>query len=87
MPPDLRNTVLDIVAYNADAATWDKLHAMAQALLQYETIDAAQINEIMEGREPGPPADWIKAGKSAPPRNDCSGPNAGATVGGPAPQV
>ena len=30
MPPDLRNTVLDIVAYNADAATWDKLHAMAR---------------------------------------------------------
>ena len=30
MPPDLRNTVLDIVAYNTDAATWDKLHAMAR---------------------------------------------------------
>ena len=61
---------------------------MAQALLQYETIDAAQIDEIMAGREPGPPADWVKAGKSAPPpRKDGSGPNAGATVGGPAPQV
>ncbi|GAA5011201.1 M1 family metallopeptidase [Pseudoluteimonas lycopersici] len=30
MPPDLRRTVLGIVAYNADAATWDKLHAMAR---------------------------------------------------------
>ncbi|HRO86585.1 MAG: ATP-dependent zinc metalloprotease FtsH [Chiayiivirga sp.] len=66
----------------------DKLHAMAEALLQYETIDAAQINEIMEGRDPGPPADWAKSGKSPlPPRKDGSGPNAGATVGGPAPQV
>jgi len=31
MPPDLRRTVLGIVAYNADAATWDKLHAMARS--------------------------------------------------------
>ena len=31
LPADLRRTVLGIVAYNADAATWDKLHAMAKA--------------------------------------------------------
>lgn len=31
LPADLRRTVLSIVAYNADAATWDKLHAMAKA--------------------------------------------------------
>jgi cell division protease FtsH len=36
----------------------DKLHAMAGALLKYETIDATQIRDIMEGREPRPPADW-----------------------------
>ncbi|HEU0277206.1 MAG TPA: ATP-dependent zinc metalloprotease FtsH [Rhodanobacteraceae bacterium] len=36
----------------------DKLHAMASALLQYETIDREQIAAIMEGREPGPPRDW-----------------------------
>ncbi len=30
LPADLRRTVLGIVARNADAATWDKLHAMAQ---------------------------------------------------------
>jgi aminopeptidase N len=30
LPPDLRRTVLGIVAENADAATWDKLHAMAR---------------------------------------------------------
>ncbi|WP_240125900.1 M1 family metallopeptidase [Thermomonas alba] len=29
--PDLRRTVLGMVARNADAATWDKLHALAQA--------------------------------------------------------
>jgi len=31
LSPDLRRTVLGIVARNADAATWDKLHAMAKA--------------------------------------------------------
>jgi len=41
-------------------ANMDKLHIMAELLLQYETIDAHQINDIMAGREPGPPADWTK---------------------------
>ncbi|MGH8084626.1 MAG: ATP-dependent zinc metalloprotease FtsH [Lysobacter sp.] len=61
----------------------DKLHAMAEALLQYETIDAKQIDAIMEGRDPGPPADWIKSGKTS---KDDRGGNAGA-IGGPAAQT
>ena len=36
----------------------DKLHAMARALMLYETIDAGQIDDIMAGREPREPADW-----------------------------
>jgi len=36
----------------------DKLHAMAEALVKYETIDRDQIDDIMNGRPPGPPADW-----------------------------
>jgi len=40
----------------------DKLHAMSQLLLQYETIDAPQIDAIMEGREPPPPMGWGKKG-------------------------
>ncbi|AFL72973.1 ATP-dependent zinc metalloprotease FtsH [Thiocystis violascens] len=36
----------------------DKLHAMVGALMKYETIDAAQIDDIMEGRTPRPPKDW-----------------------------
>ena len=39
------------------------LHAMAAALLKYETIEPAQIEEIMDGQEPGPPAGWGKEGK------------------------
>ncbi|UZH10539.1 ATP-dependent zinc metalloprotease FtsH [Vreelandella sp. F11] len=36
----------------------DKLDAMAEALMKYETIDAAQLKDIMEGREPRPPEGW-----------------------------
>ncbi|MDX9842233.1 MAG: ATP-dependent zinc metalloprotease FtsH [Aquabacterium sp.] len=36
----------------------DKMHAMAKALLEWETIDAEQIDEIMAGKEPSPPKDW-----------------------------
>ena len=36
----------------------DKLHAMAKALVKYETIGEVQIKDIMEGREPRPPEDW-----------------------------
>jgi cell division protease FtsH len=71
-------------------ANLEKLHVMAEALLQYETIDAHQIDDIMAGREPGPPADWTKNATTGatppppPPRGD-----AGSTVGkmgDPAPQ-
>ena len=36
----------------------DKLDAMAEALMKYETIDATQLKDIMEGREPRPPEGW-----------------------------
>ena len=36
----------------------DKLHLMSDALMKYETIDRKQIDEIMQGREPGPPESW-----------------------------
>ncbi len=63
-------------------ANLDKLHAMAEALLQYETIDAHQIDDIMAGREPGPPADWTKnsPGGSVPPPPPPKG-DANAPVG------
>ncbi len=63
----------------------DKLHVMAETLLTYETIDAKQIDAIMEGRVPPPPADWTKQDNPNPPR-DSSGPAAGA-LGGPAAQT
>ena len=40
----------------------DKLDLMADALMQYETIDADQIDDIMEGHKPRPPKDWRDQG-------------------------
>ncbi len=36
----------------------DKLDMMAEALLEYETIDRPQIDDIMAGRKPQPPESW-----------------------------
>ncbi len=36
----------------------DKLHLMAEALVKYETIDSAQIDDIMEGKPPREPKGW-----------------------------
>jgi cell division protease FtsH len=35
-----------------------KLHVMAKGLMKYETLGHLQVQDIMEGREPTPPADW-----------------------------
>ena len=45
----------------------DKMHAMAKALLEWETIDADQINDIIEGRDPRPPKQSGSGGGSTPP--------------------
>ena len=46
----------------------DKMHAMASALLEYETIDTEQIDDIMDGRPPRPPKDWTPSmSKTVPP--------------------
>ena len=49
----------------------DKMHAMAKALLEFETIDAEQIDDIMAGRPPRPP----KPSQSPPlpPKDSASG--------------
>ena len=36
----------------------DKLHAMSEALMTYETIDKDQIDDIMAGIKPRPPKGW-----------------------------
>ena len=54
----------------------EKMHAMAKALLEWETIDAEQIDDIMHGREPRPPKQSGSGG---------SAPSAGAGSAGIAP--
>jgi len=36
----------------------DKLELMKDALMEYETIDSAQIDDIMNGQKPRPPESW-----------------------------
>jgi cell division protease FtsH len=36
----------------------DKLEAMKDALMEWETVDAGQIDDIMAGRKPRPPEGW-----------------------------
>jgi cell division protease FtsH len=51
----------------------DKMHAMAKALLEWETIDSDQIDDIMGGKPPRAPKDWTpsasKANPTVPPVN------------------
>lgn len=65
----------------------DKLHTMADALMKYETIDLEQINDIMAGKTPRPPADWSdqepKSGAGSTADKDDT---AGGTLGDPASQ-
>jgi cell division protease FtsH len=43
----------------------DKIHAMAKALLEWETIDSDQLDDIMGGKPPRAPKDW-STGSSKP---------------------
>ena len=48
----------------------DKVEAIAQALLEWETIYREQMDDIMEGRPPRPPKDWtptMNRQKDTPP--------------------
>ncbi len=55
----------------------DKIHAMAKALLEWETIDGDQLDDIIAGKAPRPPKDWS-------PRNPSVGGGNGPTGGSPA---
>jgi len=62
----------------------DKLDAMAQALIKYETIDEQQIKDIMAGRAPKPPADWDDSVGAPPPKRpegEADGPKIGSPAG------
>ncbi|MGN4047108.1 MULTISPECIES: ATP-dependent zinc metalloprotease FtsH [unclassified Pseudomonas] len=64
----------------------DKLDAMADALMKYETIDAEQIDDIMAGRTPREPRDW-SGGTGTPPPPVVQDERPQTPIGGPAADV
>ena len=52
----------------------DKVELMAKTLLEYETIDAEQIDDIMSGKPPRPP----KPSPSSSSGTSASGPSSSA---------
>ncbi|MFB1031459.1 MAG: cell division protein FtsH, partial [Thauera sp.] len=58
----------------------DKVEAMTAALLEWETIDAEQVNDIMAGRPPRPP----KPASAPPSRPKDDAPGAAPTAPAPA---
>ncbi len=69
----------------------DKLHMMSDALMKYETIDAEQIDDIMQGKTPRPPKDWEEPETGSdddtkPSGEVTSSDDASGTIGGPANQ-
>ncbi|HUS24390.1 MAG TPA: ATP-dependent zinc metalloprotease FtsH [Candidatus Binatia bacterium] len=44
----------------------DRLHAMAEALVKYETLDADQLQRILRGEPPGDPEGWNDTGSGRP---------------------
>ncbi|MFZ9061966.1 MAG: ATP-dependent metalloprotease, partial [Steroidobacteraceae bacterium] len=64
------------------SSSMEKLHVMAEALIRYETIDEQQIKDIMDGRQPNPPAGWEDSGK--PPGGKPEAPAPAAPAVGPA---
>ncbi|KTC20583.1 ATP-dependent metalloprotease [Pseudomonas marginalis ICMP 9505] len=62
----------------------DKLDAMADALMKYETIDADQIDDIMAGRTPREPRDWEGGSGTSGTPPVVSNERPEAPIGGPA---
>ena len=64
------------------------LHLMAEALIKYETINGAQIDQLMEGKEPDPPEDWTESSMDpTESEGEASDADKRPTIGGPAEQV
>jgi cell division protease FtsH len=60
-----------------------KLEMMKDALLEYETIDKIQIDEIMAGRKPSPPESWKDEDAGASPKVDGTDTKHGSLGTGP----
>jgi len=65
----------------------EKLHAMAEALVKFETIDEGQIKDIMAGRPPSAPSGWddsVSGGPKGGPQGSESRATPQPDIGSPA---
>jgi cell division protease FtsH len=60
----------------------DKVEAMAKALLEFETLDADQIGDIMSGKPPRPPKPSGAQPAAKPPASDAGAEGAAAPAAG-----
>ncbi|MDP3669707.1 MAG: ATP-dependent zinc metalloprotease FtsH, partial [Telluria sp.] len=51
----------------------DILHAMAETLMKYETVDSEQLAKLMRGEPPGPPENWTDPSRPNTPKPSSSG--------------
>jgi cell division protease FtsH len=76
-------------AKNILESRMDTLHAMADGLIKYETLDATQIQRIMRGEPPGEPEGWSGGpgtpGPAAPPPDHGTGKTPAGGVPKPGP--
>ncbi|MDO5696322.1 MAG: hypothetical protein Q4P30_06185, partial [Eubacteriales bacterium] len=48
------------IAYRILQENADKMEVMCNALMEWETLDADQVKEIMAGKQPSPPKDYSR---------------------------
>ena len=58
---------------------------MAKALLEWETIDGDQLDDIIAGKEPRPPKDWTPRNASVAPNSGSGGSSGGTPTVNPDP--
>ena len=56
---------------------FDKLHTMADALMEFETLSSEQLDDIMAERKPRHPSDLPPSSGANPPKGE-------TPIGGPA---
>ena len=64
----------------------DILHAMSEALIKYETIDAAQLARLMRKEPPGLPESWTDSDGGSGGRPNAPQSSAGSSPAGAAPE-
>ena len=57
---------------------------MKDALMEYETLDAEQVDDLMARKKVRPPRDWHDTDAGGPPSGTAATPPKDQPIGGPA---